>query len=264
MNFFYQFYTSFTGSPIVNSDLLQLNQIFIFLNGLFFVLSESKYSSKLTDLYPAFYLEKNYGAKKSLSNFLYELMMTAIESIWILYFTIFSYIDMKNSEGIIGNMHMVSISIGLTLQFLTSFKFVIRSNNSTTFMFIITIIQTALMLGLISFLNGFLFLSDAIDIAGYEIFSHFNAIYILVSTTLFTVLFSWVMWETVLRRSRFPILFDVEEKVKSGDLSYLIKGGDGRQGNKNYLDRFNDNEPFSSVVANSFSNSDSKFTIFYV
>jgi magnesium-transporting ATPase (P-type) len=74
LNFFYQFYCSFTGSPIINTDYLLITQIFILINGLVFVLAESQYTTKIMNMYPAFYLEKNHAAKKTISSFLQELI----------------------------------------------------------------------------------------------------------------------------------------------------------------------------------------------
>ena len=264
MNFGYQFFTTFTGSPIINSDMLILNHFFIFINGLIFVLGENRYQNKMTDMFPAFYSDKTFGPKKSLIHYLFELLMTFLESVWILYFTIFTYYKLRNKSGIIGNVNMISISVSLGLQFLTSFKFVIRSDNSSPWMFLYTLLQTGIMVCLITFIGGFVFMSDAIDIAGWELFTHLNSMYILIGSTLISVLFSWVIWEISLRRLRFPVLCDVEDRVRSGDLSYLIPNGDSKAGNANYLKKFVEHESFSSIVANTFSNTDSKHNLFFL
>lgn len=96
MNFGYQFFTTFTGSPIINSDMLILNHFFIFINGLLFVLGENRYQNKMTDMFPAFYKDKTFGPRKSLIHYLFELLMTFLESVWILYFTIFTYYSLRN------------------------------------------------------------------------------------------------------------------------------------------------------------------------
>jgi hypothetical protein len=126
-------------------------------------------------------------------------------------------------------------------------------------MFVYTIIQTGVMASLFTYIKGFVFLSDAIEIASFEVYSHWNTIYILVVIGFSSVLFSWIVWEAILRHNRFPILCDIEDKVKDEDWTYLIKGGDSIQANSNYLKRFATNEPFSSIVANSFTKTDSKF-----
>ena len=262
INFFYQFFASFTGAPLLNIDMLQLNYVLLFINGLLFVLWESKFSNKIIERFPAFYMQKMAISKRSLINFLYEMMLTAIESIFILCFTLFSYNDQRNEQGLVGNMHMVSISISLANQFLTSFKFVMRSNMSTSLMFIVTVLQTLIMLSLIAVLDGLIFFKTAFSFAGREIYSHYNALFVLLASTLLSCLFSWSMWEVVLRKMRYPILCDVENRVKNGDLNFLVERN-GVDPNKNYLDLFNDNESFSTVVSSCFTDNQSKPNNFY-